>query len=530
MKQETGRALARIDRTRPVVAGLALNLLLVLAAWWRTGQVGAVWLVPEAWIVTALAALLPDAGGGRVGRVLLSTAFALTTVLLFCDALVQSVLGRPLNVFVDALMLEAGFHLVDGSLGRAAAVAAAIAFAAAICGLAAGVYRIVGFTAGAGRAVALGQMGAALASVLLAAAPLQVGVALQLPGLWSEQAQRLAETRSMQAALRAAVDDPAFRARSLPALAGRDVYIVFVESYGVSALDRPRHAADILPRLSRLEGGLAAADLRALSGRIAAPIRGGQSWLSHATFLSGLEIDNNLWYRRLLSLDIDLMTSDFRATGHVPVAVAPAIVRAWPEAARLGFERVYAAADLGYEGPRLGWVTMPDEYTLHAFSQRLRPAIEGPVFAHIALISSHWPWAPVIEPLPEPGKIGRGRVFERFEAGASEVLSLASDPAALRAAYGRSVGYSLEVVFRWAERRLPSDALLIVLGDHQPTSLITGRQASAAVPIHVVSGDPDLLQGFDRRGFSEGLVPDSAGPSAGMEELRRWLRDDFAAR
>lgn len=511
---------------RLALAGVVLNGLLVLPAWWRDGQVGSVWLAPEAWLLPALIALVPAGRFARVLRLLLAGVLALAVIVGVFDALVHAVLGRPLNVFVDIVMLRPGFELIDGSIGRWAAAAASLLAVVAALGVVWGVWRLLGLgqDAGARPALALG-----LAAVIAGLSPVAArlpGVAPLLPGMAAQQTEQLERTRRARRALLAAEHDPAFAARALPGLAGRDVYLVFIESYGASALDQARYGERITALLERWNRRLEAAGLSMISGRLEAPIRGGQSWLSRATVLSGLAIDSQLWYRMLLARDIDLLTHDFRATGHVALNLVPAIVDDWPEGRQLGFDRIFAAGDFGYRGPRLGWTTMPDEFTLHAFSEYIRPGFDRAVFAQIALISSHWPWTPVIEPTREPASIGDGDVYDRWRGAGDDPVTLLFDPAAQRRAYLDSLEYSLTVTLDWA-RRLPDDALLIVLGDHQATSLIAGRHSGRAVPVHVISGEPDLLEGFSPHGFIPGLVPGPDSP-AGMEALRPWLRDAFS--
>lgn len=511
---------------RLLLVGLALNFLLVLPAWWQAGQAGSVWIAPEAWLVPALSALMPATRIGTAVRFLLAISLAFVIIAGSFDGLVRSVLGRPLNVFVDVLMLRSGFHLLDGSLGRWAAIIASVAVAAATIAIVWGVLRLLRAVAGSAPSGTPLLLGVCLALSLPWSMQYVPGVESPAASRLAQQARQFEQTRRARRELLAAAGDPAFEARALAGLAGRDVYIVFVESYGGSVLDQPRYADRIAPLLARLQGGLKSAGLSAVSGRVVAPIRGGQSWLSHATALSGLAIDNQLWYRMLLARDIGLLTDDFRVTGHVTINLSPAIVMDWPEGEALGFNAVYAATDMGYEGPRLGWATMPDEYTLHALSDRIRPGYDSPVFAQVALISSHWPWAPVIELVGDTRPIGNGRIYERWRGLSSNGFGLWLDLPALREAYGRSIGYSLEVTLDWARRRLPKDALLIVLGDHQPATLVTGREADATVPVHVISGDSQLLTGFRQRGFVPGLQP-AATAEAGMERLRHWLRDDF---
>jgi hypothetical protein len=530
VKSATGK---RYAATRPwarvLASGAILNLLLLLPAWWRDGALGSVWIAPEAWLLPALVALFPAGRAGFALRAALAALLAFVIVAGFFDALVQSVLGRALNVFIDPLMLRAGFHLIDGSLGTMTAVLACLLLAAAVSALAWSVFRLLASPAvPAGKRVAAILLVAAVSGLPWLARSLP-GVESQVQNLVVQQSASLEDTRQARAELLEAVSEPRFRARELSGLAGRDVYVVFVESYGSSVIDQPRYSGRIEPLLSNWHQRLEAAGLSAASTRVEAPIRGGQSWLSHATVLSGLSIDSELWYRMLLARDIDLLSHDFRATGHVALNIAPGIVMDWPEGEMLGFDHVHAADDLGYQGPRLGWVTMPDEYTLHAFSERIRPQYDRPVFAQIALISSHWPWQPVIEPEADSERIGRGRVYEKWRGRDGHAASLLFDPEAMRAAYARSIEYSLKVTFDWARRSLPRDALLIVLGDHQPVSLVTGRDAPATVPVHAISGDPALLERLAGRGFDGGLVARHREHAPDMARLRQWLREDFGA-
>ena len=86
----------------------------------------------------------------------------------------------------------------------------------------------------------------------------------------------------------------------LPALRGTDVFLLFVESYGRSALGNPRYAPTVTAALRDSEAGITAAGLAVRSGFLTAPMVGGQSWLAHASMLSGLSIDNEGRYRALL--------------------------------------------------------------------------------------------------------------------------------------------------------------------------------------------------------------------------------------
>ena len=68
----------------------------------------------------------------------------------------------------------------------------------------------------------------------------------------------------------------------LPALRGTDVFVIFVESYGRSALENPLYAPTVTAALEDADARLAAAGLAARSGFLTAPMVGGQSWFAHA--------------------------------------------------------------------------------------------------------------------------------------------------------------------------------------------------------------------------------------------------------
>src|SRR3546814_7024042 len=62
--------------------------------------------------------------------------------------------------------------------------------------------------------------------------------------------------------------------------------------------------------------------------------------------------------------------------------------------------------------------------------------------------------------------------------------------------YRRAVRYDLDLFAGFALHRLPENALLIVLGDHQPPAAASGATASHDVPIHVLSRRPALIRPY----------------------------------
>ena len=77
---------------------------------------------------------------------------------------------------------------------------------------------------------------------------------------------------------------------------------------------------------------------------------------------------------------------------------------------------------------------------------------------------------------------------------------------------------------------IEDDALIIILGDHQPNVQITGENSLWSVPIHVISRNPVFLESFAKRGYTPGLIPQQPLPHPGMETFLYDFLEDFSTR
>jgi hypothetical protein len=311
----------------------------------------------------------------------------------------------------------------------------------------------------------------------------------------------------------------------LAALAGRDVFLVFVESYGAAVLDEPAYRAAVAPALEDFAAAARKAGYGIRSSRLVSPVFGGGSWLAHGTLASGLKLDPFL-DRLLIETPRHTLGRDFAAAGHHPVAVMPGIKKPWPEARFWGFERTYFAPDLAYSGPEFGWFDIPDQFTLARFAERELGPGHAPLFAEIVLVSSHTPFAPV------PPYVADWR-----DAGPYKSVSQAEwrriyrepDWAHLDRPYVASIVYDLQTLSGWLAQ-VPGDGLVIILGDHQPPGIVSGATSPWTVPVHVLSRDPALLAPFARQGYTEGALPPHAGEVKGMESFLGEFLADFSTR
>lgn len=306
-------------------------------------------------------------------------------------------------------------------------------------------------------------------------------------------------------------------------LEGRDVIFLFVESYGRGYLDAERFSASAKLRLQSVAKTIDDAGLSASSGWLTSPIRGGRSWLAHATFASGLEIDNQARFDRLITTDRSSIHHLFQDAGWHSVGLMPAIQFAWPEGAWYGYEDLRESADMGFAGERFGYVTMPDQYTLSFLENAIRQEHDGPIVATAALLSTHAPWTPLPKKL-DWDLINDGAVYDgshRFGERISwKYRSKVQDM------YLQSFDYTLDVIGEYAAK-YADDAVIVVLGDHQPPPIINGWGASADVPVHIITNDQSLLDQLPQDNWMPGMLPDDSVEPQRMANMRSMLSTVF---
>lgn len=505
-------------RPRLVLPLLLAALVLLAALIAPSGGTGALLARPSVELPILLVVLMLGAGLARVAATVALLALVMQKI---ADLGMSQALGRPFNVVTDLPLLRSAVGVVGGSFGpyaAAATVVAAVLVALCIAGAlwwAAGRWRRVGPKLGLGLVAAI----LLVLLPLMTVRPLNTQYALARVAMAQDTRAALREFRA------AALDDPMAEQPGLLAAIDRDVLVVFVESYGRASFDDPFYADTHLPTLRHSQDALAAAGLSMRSGFLTSPTQGGQSWLAHATFGSGMRVGDQAVYQASLASGRQGLFHYAQRAGFRTATVAPAITKPWPEAHVMGFDQVLAAKDLGYQGPPFNWVTMPDQFTLAATDRLLRGK-DGPhLFAQVVLISSHAPWVPVPSLVDWEG-MGNGSGFAAMANAGESPQQVWRDRDKIRRHYRDALDYSLQVVLDYALRHAADPPLIIMLGDHQAAQGIAGM-GGRDVPIHVI-GPKALVQPAAAWGFAPGLIPDD-GPAIPMQRMRNLILQSYAA-
>jgi hypothetical protein len=319
--------------------------------------------------------------------------------------------------------------------------------------------------------------------------------------------------------------------RLLTGLRGKDVVVAFVESYGKVAVQGSDFSPQVDSVLDRGTRQLRAAGFSTRTAFLTSSTFGGISWLAHSTLQSGLWVNSQRRYDQLVKTNRFTLSQAFKRAGWRTVDDVPSNNRAWPQGTSFyHYDKVYDRRDVGYRGPSFAYASMPDQYVLSALQRlELAKAHRRRVFAEVDLVSSHIPWTVIPRMVPWR-EVGDGSVFKRLPADKTTKSALFNDPARVRAAYGESIRYTMSALISYVRHYGNRHLVLILLGDHQPWTVVSGHGASRDVPISVVTRDPAVLHRIASWGWGDGLRPGSRAPVWPMSAFRDRFLSTFDSR
>jgi Sulfatase len=314
----------------------------------------------------------------------------------------------------------------------------------------------------------------------------------------------------------------------LAGIAGADVLLVFVESYGAVSYDNATFAARLAPSRAALAEDVARTKRQVVSAFVASPTFGGSSWLAHVSLLTGVEVRNEDTNVRLMAQRRDTLVTTFSRRGYRTVAAMPGNSHPWPEGAFYGFDEIHDRAKLDYRGPKFGWWYVPDQFTLARLDAlEIAAPARKPVFVVMPTISTHAPFGPTAPYQPDWPRLLTAEPY----AAEDVTRALAQEPDLLNMgpSYVNAIAYTYASLGGYLRLRADRDFVMIVIGDHQPAAAVSGEGASWDVPVHVIASRPEVLERLQAHGFTPGLTPERAalGP---MHELVPILLDAFGGR
>ncbi len=301
--------------------------------------------------------------------------------------------------------------------------------------------------------------------------------------------------------------------RLLKGLRGKDVLLVFVESYGQMAVQGTSFSPGIDEIVKAGTQQLQAQGFSSRSGWLISSTFGGGSWLAHATLQSGIWVNSPSRYSALIAskrLTLRRRVPARRVEDGRRRAVDPRLLAG-------GEVLLPLREDLGPRQPR---VSRPEIRLLRRCptstrsrrcrSSSWRSETAGRSTPRSITTSSHEPWTR-IPPLISWNRLGNGSIFDRLpidRAGLTDTQQ----------GYARSIQYSLRVLYSFVERYGNKNTVLIVLGDHQP-SRVVGEQPGHEVPITIIAHDPNVISRLSSWDWTTGHAAQLDGTGLADERL-----------
>ena len=315
--------------------------------------------------------------------------------------------------------------------------------------------------------------------------------------------------------------------RLLTGLRGKDVLLDFVESYGRISVQGASFSPAVDALLAKGTKRLHASGFAARSAFLTGSSFGGMSWLGHSTLQSGVWADSQRRYEQLVGTHRFTLSDAFGRAGWRTINFAPADDRAFPEGSSFyHYDKLYDRRDMGYRGPTYGYSPMPDQYMYSALQRlELGKTHRRPLFAEVDTTSSHLWWIRIPNMIPWRD-VGNGSIFRRHPGFVAKG-AFWTNPPRVRAAYARSLKYSLNSLISFVQHYGKKNLVLIVVGDEQPPPPITKPGASHDVVVSLIAHDPAVLKRIGGWGWQAGLRPSPGAPVWRMSAFRNRFLTAF---
>jgi phosphoglycerol transferase MdoB-like AlkP superfamily enzyme len=484
----------------------------------------------EGLVLIALASLLPTIPR-RILAGLAGPVLAVLVILKILDVVFFTLFARPFDIISDAGDAGIGIQTMRDALGATQAdviIYGGVAIAVAlVVVLTLATFRVTRVASGHRRR-SLGAAGA-LGSMWLLCSAFGAQFLPDTPVASTSTAGYVVhEVQSVQADIRDEAvfakqikHDP-FRGtpagRLLTGLRGKDVLLVFVESYGQVSVQGSSFSPAIDSLLTTKQ--LQSAGFSARSAFVGAPGFGGISWLAHSTLQSGVWANTQQRYDQLVASDRFTLSDAFNRAGWRTINFAPADDEAWADGSSYyHYAKLYDRNNMDYRGPTYNYAPMPDQY-MYAALQRLElaKAHRKPLFAEVDTVSSHMPWDR-IPTMVAWNEVGNGSIFDHAPT-LTEPNSFWWHPDQVKAAYARSLEYSLNALISFVQHFGKRNLVLVVVGDEQPLANVSGQHASHDVPISIIAHDSSVLKRIGGWGWQSGLLPGRKAPVLRMSAFR----------
>jgi hypothetical protein len=519
---------------RAVISGVVVFLAVLAPGLVSSGSALALVRVPlEAVLALVILAVLPRPVARRIVSILVAIIFVATIASAALDRGFVTVVGEPFNIVTGWPELVDAYGVLRDSTGPFAALVIlvllllATAVAVLVVSMAffhlAGVIRrhhragLIGGSAITASWIVLGLVGAQIVPGEPIAATDTIGTAVT-------KTNQVTTAATEQAAFDHAGTTDGYA--QLPAsdlltgLTGKDVIVAFIESYGQVAVQNTSFSKGVDAVLRKGNKDLAADGYSERSAFLTSSTFGGISWLAHSTLQTGQWIDSQQKYDQVTAGSRFTLSDAFKKAGWQTLSDVPSDTKPWAIGTSFyHFGTELNSQNVGYQGPGFSYARIPDQYTWEYFQKHELAKPHKPLMAEIDFVSSHTPWTPLPHEVPW-ASVGDGSIFDPQPAEGLPPSIVWQSPQHVQQLYGQSVQYTMSTLFSFLTTYNDPNLVLIVLGDHQPATEVSGAGANHNVPISIISKDPTVINRISSWHWQPGMLPSPIAPVWRMDAFR----------
>ncbi|MCU1477239.1 MAG: sulfatase [Subtercola sp.] len=487
----------------------------------------------ESVLALVILAAVPRLVARRIVAIFVALIFVTTIAFAAFDRGFAATVGQSFNVVTGWPELVDAYGVLSDSIGMFAAVVVLVllilATAAAVLVVAGAFFRLASLIRQRRRATVIGGSAITASWIVLALIGTQIvpGEPIAAADTFSTavaKANQLAVAAAEQATFdtASATDDYATLPASgqLAALKGKDVIIAFIESYGQVAVQNTSFSPGVDDVLLKGNKDLEAAGYSERSAFLTSSTFGGISWLAHSTLQTGLWIDSQQKYDQVTTGTRFTLSDAFKGAGWRTISDVPSDTEPWSIGTSFyHYDAELNSENVGYQGPAFSYARIPDQYTWEYFQTHELAQPHQPLMAEIDFVSSHSPWTPLPHEVPWAA-VGDGSIFNTQPAEGLPPSVVWQNPQHVQQLYGQSVQYSMGALFSFLTTYDDPNLVLVVLGDHQPATEVSGAGANHNVPISIISKDPDVISRISSWNWQPGMLPSPTAPLWPMDAFR----------
>ena len=293
-----------------------------------------------------------------------------------------------------------------------------------------------------------------------------------------------------------------------------DLYLIFVESYGKLLYQHESLRKPYFACLEKCISRLSHNGWHAVSNFSVSPVSGGKSWISYTSVMFGFNVRNQGTYNSMLkNQDIfkfdhifnvlrqkGYMTFRLNAIPHNPEMKVP-----WDTYSGFySIDKWIQFTDMNYKGRLYGFgPSPPDQFSINFADEYIKSATSGPFALFFITQTTH-------NPFYAPDSMAEDWHMLQDEPDHAEFHASVFLKKPKEKDYLKAICYDLTVLSRFITEKADSNAIFILIGDHQPP-LIIGRQDGFETPVHVTLQEPGIYGSIFTLWFSTGFHGECTG-------------------